>query len=171
MKTLILSSSLSKSSRSFILCNEVVKTLSKKGVNCTIIDARDIPMLPTHTGLTPEMEALAKQIKETDNIIIGMGVHCYSINDGLKILLDTCFSEATGKFYGILCAAGGERSYLSTMHLTQICMNEWRMMQFPRIVYATGEDFKDDEIASAELLQRIEIFSKEFYSIGNKLLS
>ena len=40
---------------------------------------------------------LAKQIKETDNIIIGMGVHSYSVNDGLKILLDTCFSEATGK--------------------------------------------------------------------------
>ena len=171
MKTLILSSSLSKSSRSFILCNEVVKTLSKKGVNCTIIDARDIPMLPTHTGLTPEMEDFAEEIKETDNIIIGMGVHCYSVNDALKILLDTCFSEATGKFYGILCAAGGEKSYLSTMQLTQICMNEWRMIQLPRIVYATGKDFKEDVISSSNLLERIELFSEEFHSIGNKLLA
>ena len=171
MKTLILSSSLSKSSRSFILCNKVLKTLYKKGINCTIVDARNIPMLPTHREVTPEMENLAKKIKETDNIIIGMGVHCYSVNDSLKILLDTCFSAATGKFYGILCAAGGERSYLSTMHLTQICMNEWRMIQLPRIVYANGKDFKEGVISSSNLLERIELFSEEFHSIGNKLLA
>jgi FMN reductase len=85
--------------------------------------------------------------------------------------LDTCFSEVTGKFYGILCAAGGERGYLSTMHLTQICMNEWRMIQLPRIVFANGKDFKDDIICSTELLERIKVFSEEFYSIGKKLLS
>jgi FMN reductase len=170
MKTLILSSSLSKSSRSFILCNKVFKALSEKGVYCKMVDARNIPMHPTHRKLTTEMEILTEQIKETDNIIIGMGVHCYSINDALKILLDTCFSKANGKLYGILCAAGGERSYLSTMHLTQICMNEWRMIQLPRIVYATGKDFEEDIISSTELLERIELFSEEFHAIGRKLL-
>lgn len=170
MKTLILSSSLSKSSRSFILCNEVFKTLLKKGVDCTIVDARNIPMRPTHNELTAEMEILAEQIEETDNIIIGMGVHRYSVNDSLKILLDTCFEKANGKFYAILCAAGGEKSYLSTMHLTQICMNEWRMIQLPRIVYATGKDFEEYIISSTELLERIELFSEEFHLIGNKLL-
>ena len=171
MKTLILSSSLSKKSRSFILCNNVAKILSKKGVTCTIVDARNMAIQPTHNKLTPEMEMLANQIKETDNIIIGMGVHCYSLSDALKILLDTCFSQSTGKFYGILCAAGGERSYLSTMHLTQICMNEWRMIQLPRIVYATTKDFKGENIHSKELLERIKNFTEEFYSIGGKLLS
>ena len=171
MKTLILSSSLSKSSRSFIICNEVFKALSKKGVDCTLVDARNIPMQPTHNQATTEMENLAKNIEETDNIIIGMGVHCYSINDALKILLDTCFSKATGKFYAIVCAAGGERSYLSSMHLTQICMNEWRMIQLPRIVYATSKDFKENSISSTELLERIALFSKEFQLIGGKLLS
>ncbi len=170
MKTLILSSSLSKDSRSFILCNEVLKSLSQKGVECTIVDARNIPMQPTHHGLTNEMKSLSEQINNTDNIIIGMGIHCYSINDSLKILLDTCFTKATGKFYAILCAAGGEKSYLSTQHLTQICMNEWRMMQLPRIVYATGKDFRKNKISSIELSERIEIFSEEFYLIGSKLL-
>ena len=170
MKTLILSSSLSKNSRSFILCCEVSKQLTNKGVRCNIIDARNIPMQPTHNKSTTEMKRLASQIEETDNIIIGMGIHCYSINDSLKILLDTCFSKATGKFYGILCAAGGEKSYLATMQLSQICMNEWRMIQLPRIVYATAEDFNDDNISSCNLLERIKLFSEEFQSIGNKLL-
>ena len=170
MKTLIISSSLSKNSRSFILCNEVSKILSTKKVTPTIIDARDMNILPMHNTLNAKMKMLSKQINNTDNIIIGMGVHCYSINDSLKVLLDTCFSDAIGKFYGILCAAGGEKSYLSTMHLTQICMNEWRMIQLPRIVYATGKDFKNNTILSTDLLNRINTFSDEFYNTGKKLL-
>jgi len=169
MKTLILSSSLSENSRSYLLCKAVKEELIAKGDNITFVDARNIRMQPVHRGLSPEMETLAKQVEQADNIIIGMGVHCYSVNDSLKILLDTCFGKATGKFFGILCAAGGERSYLSTMQLTQICMNEWRMMQMPRIVYATGKDFKEDIIITTEVLERIVIFSEEFHSIGNKL--
>ena len=148
MKTLILSSSLSEKSRSYLLCKAVKEELIAKGNNITFVNAINIPMQPVHRG---------------------MGVHCYSVNDSLKILLDACFGKATGKFFGILCAAGGERSYLTTMQLTQICMNEWRMMQLPRIVYATGKDFKEDIIISSELLNRIALFSEEFHTIGNKL--
>jgi NAD(P)H-dependent FMN reductase len=169
MKTLIISSSLSENSRSYLLCKAVKEELIAKGDNITFVDARNIPMQPVHRGISTEMETLAKQVEQADNIIIGMGVHCYSVNDSLKILLDTCFGKATGKFFGILCAAGGERSYLSTMQLTQICMNEWRMMQMPRIVYATGKDFKEDIIITTEVLERIVLFSEEFHSIGNKL--
>ena len=50
-------------------------------------------------------------------------------------------------------------------------MNEWRMMQLPRIVYATGKDFTENTIKSKEALERIEIFSEEFHKIGNKLLT
>tara|TARA_B100000287_G_scaffold218734_1_gene206265 strand:- start:458 stop:973 length:516 start_codon:yes stop_codon:yes gene_type:complete len=171
LKTLIISSSLSKNSRSFILCNEVSNVLKKKKIQTTIIDARDMNILPMHNKLNSKMKILSEKIKKTDNIIIGMGVHCYSINDSLKILLDTCFSDAIGKFYGILCAAGGEKSYLSTMHLTQICMNEWRMIQLPRIVYATGKDFDNNTIISTDLLERINTFSDEFYYTGKKLLN
>ena len=171
MNTLILSGSVSENSRSFLLCKAVEKQLITKGNTITFVDARKIPMSPAHRGITDEMQQLAKQIKQADNIIIGMGVHCYSVNDALKILLDTCFSASTGKFFGILCAAGGERSYLSTMHLTQICINEWRMIQLPRIVFATEKDFKEDVITSAEVLERIKLFSEEFHTIGRKLLA
>ena len=171
MNTLILSGSVSENSRSFLLCKAVEKKLIAKGDTITFVDAREIPMRPVHRGITDEMQQLTEQVKQADNIIIGMGVHCYSVNDALKILLDACFSAATGKFFGILCAAGGERSYLSTMHLTQICMNEWRMIQLPRIVYATKKDFTKDTITSTEVLERIEVFSEEFHIIGHKLLA
>jgi len=169
MNTLILSSSLSENSKSFLLCQEVSKLLTKKKDNITFVDARNIPMQPIHRELTTEMKNLVIQVERADNIIFGMGVHCYSINDSLKILLDSCFWNATGKFFGILCAGGGERSYLSTMHLTQICMNEWRMIQLPRIVYATKKDFKENIITSDDLLERIRLFANEFHNIGTKL--
>ena len=171
MKTLILSSSLSKESKSFLLCKEAEKQLIDKGVNCTFVDAREVPMKAFHQQATKEMKSLSELINQTDNIIIGMGVHCYSINDGLKILLDNCFWGATSKFLGVLCSAGGEKSYLSTMHLTQICMNEWRMIQLPRIVYATKEDFTNNTISSQEVIERIQVFSNEFNTIGNKLIA
>ena len=171
MNTLILSGSVSENSRSFLLCKAIELQLIAKGDAITFVDAREIPMHPVHREITNEMKQLAEQVKQADNIIIGMGVHCYSVNDALKILLDACFFGATGKFFGVLCAAGGEKSYLSTMHLTQICMNEWRMMQLPRIVYATKKDFTGDIITSAEVLERINLFSEEFHTVGHKLLT
>jgi NAD(P)H-dependent FMN reductase len=171
LNTLILSGSVSENSRSFLLCKAVERQLIAQGDTITFVDSREIPMRPVHREKTDEMQQLAEQVKQADNIIIGMGVHCYSVNDALKILLDACFSAATGKFFGILCAAGGERSYLSTMHLTQICMNEWRMIQLPRIVFATEKDFTEDVITSDEVLERIKLFSEEFHAIGRKLLA
>jgi len=169
MKTLIISSSLSESSKSFVLCNYVFDRLRKKGVEVELVDARKLELKPYHIGPTKDMIKLAEKVKEADNIIIGMGVHCYSVNDSLKIILDGCFSGAKGKFFGILCAAGGDRSYLSTMHLTQICMNEWRMMQLPRIVYAISGDFNGDKIVNEEVIERISLLCEEFKDIGEKL--
>jgi FMN reductase len=100
-----------------------------------------------------------------------MGVHNYSINDSLKIILDNCFKKVEGKFFGILCAAGGDKSYLSTMHLTQICMNEWKMIQLPRIVYASSKDFNNNALKSKEVKDWMTLFCDEFTSIGKKLMS
>ena len=170
MRTLILSSSLSVESKSYLLCRKTYKILTEK-VDCQLFDARSISLRAFHNEATEGMKKLKQEIKNSDNIIIGMGVHCYSINDSLKIILDNCFEEAEGKFFGILCAAGGEKSYLATQHLSQICMNEWRMIQLPRIVYATTKDFKKDKINSIETENRIKLFAEEFYRIGGKLLN
>ena len=171
MKTLIISSSLSKNSRSFVLCKEVQNELLSKKANVTFVDARNTLINAYHKNDTEDKKWLSDLIKQSDNIIIGMGIHCFSISDNLKIILDNCFENATGKFFGILCAAGGQKSYLATQHLTQICMNEWRMIQLPRVIYATSNDFDEMELTSVEIKKRIKLFSNEFYSIGKKLLN
>ena len=80
MRTLIISSSLSVNSKSFILCNEVNKKLKHLGVKSEIIDAREIPLFPYHTPKSAQMNNLTEKISSADNLIIAMGVHNYSIN-------------------------------------------------------------------------------------------
>ena len=171
MKTVIISSSLSKTSKSFILCNEVNQKLKDLGFKSEVIDARSISLNAYHLIQSKELDDLSNKISKADNLIIAMGVHNFSISDSLKIILDTCFKNVEGKFFGILCAAGGEKSYLSTMHLTQICMNEWRMIQLPRIIYATKRDFKNNKLTSKDIKERIGVFCNEFIEIGQKLMS
>lgn len=171
MKTMIISSSFSAHSHSFELCQVVEAELEKReDVETRFVDLRHFELLACHKGQTEDMDRLAEWTAEADNFVFGMGVHCYTVNDGLKMFLDTCFKEVTGKFFGIVCAAGGEKSYLSTMHLTQICMNEWRMIQLPRVVYATSIDFHEHRIANAEVLRRVAVFADEFVDIGQRLV-
>ena len=104
MKTLIISSSLSETSKSYILCKEISKRLSVKDIEIEFVDARNLNLNPYHKHVTDCMKDLSLKVEKTDNIIIGMGVHCYSINDALKIILDNCFGKAISKFFGIACA-------------------------------------------------------------------
>ena len=76
---------------------------------------RTLSLTPFHTSKSEEMVNLTNKISSADNFIIGMGVHNYSINDSLKIILDSCFKNVEGKFFGMVMFAGGEKSYLSTM--------------------------------------------------------
>ena len=57
------------------------------------------------------------------------------------------------------------------MHLTQICMNQWKMIQLPRIIYATGKDFTDNKVTSTVLKEWMSEFVAEYISIGKKLLN
>ena len=170
MKTIIISSSLSPKSRSFLLCQAVSQDLSKKSIDVDLVDLREYELNPFHRPRTPDMDKLTQKVKNADNIIIGLGIHNYSISDSLKLVLDNCFTEATGKFFGIITAAGGQRSYLATMHLTQTCMNQWRMIQLPRVIYATGGDFVGNDISNEDLIDRLGQFCDEFSTIGHKLM-
>jgi NAD(P)H-dependent FMN reductase len=172
MRTLVLSSSLNPASRSRRLCQRVEDLLRQEhGVDTDWVDLRDIDLRPCHLGKTDSMRALAERVAAADNYVFGMGVHCYTVNDSLKMVLDTCMKDCEDKFFGILCAAGGEKSYLSTMHLTQMCMNEWRMIQLPRVVYALERDLPEGEAPAQALEERLGQFAREFALIGRKLLA
>jgi hypothetical protein len=50
-------------------------------------------------------------------------------------------------------------------------MNEWKMIQLPRIVYASSKDFNNNALKSKEVKDWMKLFCNEFASIGKKLMS
>ena len=48
-------------------------------------------------------------------------------------------------------------------------MNQWKMIQLPRIIYASKNDFDQNKIISKNVLEWIDIFCAEFIEIGKKL--
>ena len=160
-KTLIIRSSLNPESKSYQMCKIIFEKMSANNVQVELLDVRDYELGHTFRT-TPDMQKISEKIAAADNFVIGMAVYCYSVNDSLKSVLDNCFSEVTGKKYGIVCAAGGDKSYLATQHLTQICANEWRMMQLPRIVYASGKDWQEGKLINADVVERMDLFVDEF---------
>lgn len=171
MKTLIFSSSLSPTSHSYELCKYVELELQKKSdIEVKLFDLRGLDIRFAYQPKTADMEKIEKMVEWADNFVIGMAVHCYSINDSLKAVIDNCFPGKANKFFGIVCSAGGEKSYLAATHLQNIMMNEFRMIPLPRIVYATRHDFDEDTKAKEHLHNRIKQFADDFYMIGKKLL-
>lgn len=171
MKTLIIASSLSPKSQSLILCKKAEQLLRHKGVDVQLFDCGKIELKPYPNEPTKGMRQLIEATKKCNNIIFGMGVHNYTLSDSLKIIIDNCLNENTANFFGILCAAGGPMSYLVPMQLSQACMNQWRMIQLPRIVYASKKDFLDGDLCNESITERLGLFVDEFTLIGNKLLA
>ena len=48
-------------------------------------------------------------------------------------------------------------------------MNQWKMIQLPRTVYASSKDFQNNKIVSQSLKDWINLFCNEFILIGKKL--
>lgn len=170
MNTLIISSSLSANSNSYILCREAEKRLQNHPhVKTDFIDIRDHTLVYSNQPENQDIPQLRERINAADNYIIGMGVHCYSVSDSLKSIIDACFTTEEHKLFGVVCAAGGPHSFLATQHLTQIMMNEFRMIQLPRVVFATKKDFENNQLTNADIHERLDRFVDEFEFIGKKL--
>lgn len=170
MKTLIISSSLNPESKSYTLCRAIEKELQQKdGTEVSFLNLRDVELNLHHQEQTSSMHMAADMVEKADNYIFGMAVYNYSINDSLKAFLDNCFPGEENKLFGIACSAGGDKSYLATTHLTQIAMNEWRMIPLPRVLYVSGRDYEKDGSFSDDIQVRIEQFATDFYTVGTKL--
>ncbi len=171
MNTLIISSSLSSESKSYILAKKVEEQLDSQ-ITVTFVDLREYELQLTHKPRTKDMDELSELVRSCDNIIFATGIYNYSISDSLKLFIDTCLNKenSKGKFYGIVCAAGGDMSYLASMQLTQMCQNHNKMIQLPEIIYASSKDFTDEIIQNQDVLIRITDFCERFKIIGKKLL-
>ena len=155
---LVVSCSLNSASRSHTLAVAAGEALGVIGAPHELLDLREWE-LPICDGEDcydhPSIGPVTEKVAAAPAILIASPVYNYDLNAAVKN-----FVELTGKAWGqkpvgFLCAAGGQRSYMSPIGLANSLMFDFRCHILPRYVYATKDDFTAGHEPSAELVGRV----------------
>jgi NAD(P)H-dependent FMN reductase len=167
---LIVSASLHSTSRSRVMANYLAECYRKETISPRIISLRDVS-LPLCDGEAayghPEVPNLAKLISQARVIVVATPIYNFDVSAALKNLVELTGRSWDNKIVGFLCAAGGSLSYMSVMSLASSLMLDFRCVIIPRFVFATGQDFKDGELTSFQVLDRIRQFAAASIRIRN----
>lgn len=145
-------------SRSRLLAQAAVKEVEQLHQETHFLDLRTMP-LPFCDGHcshedTRVVEA-RKLVASASGILLAMPIYNYGANATTKSFIENTGQAWYGKPVGILCAAGGKGSYMAVMPLIGSLMLDFHSYILPRHVYATGDQFNEDQIMNGELQERI----------------
>jgi NAD(P)H-dependent FMN reductase len=167
---LIVSASLSPTSRSRALANYLADCYRTKSIAAAVVDLRDSP-LPLCDGDSayghPSVAALTQAISDARVIIVAAPIYNFDVSAALKNLVELTGDAWEDKIVGFLCAAGGVNSYMSVMGIINSLMLDFRCLIIPRFVYATGKDFEDGQLISDAVKERIQEFATISMKIRN----
>jgi FMN reductase len=157
MRLLILSCSLNSASRSAQLAQLALEDCRAEDRDAELIALEPL-QLPVCDGdgvyQVPAVVALAEKIRAAHGIILALPVYNYGVNAAAKNLVELSGDAWTGKVVGFICAAGGPGSYMSVMPFANSLMLDFRCVIAPRFVYATAQDFADEQLAPDGDLRR-----------------
>jgi len=152
--------SLNKESRTAILIDHAAEAMKNAGLETTLLDLRNIQMEFCDGRALKEYHPdtqQAYQVMETaDAFVIGMPVYCYSVSGPLKNFIDITSGAMEKKIAGILCNAGGNRSYMASADLSNILAYESRVTTVQPIVYSSSEDYDDYRLTSEKVKSKIQ---------------
>ncbi|MEC9093802.1 MAG: NAD(P)H-dependent oxidoreductase [Planctomycetota bacterium] len=165
---LVISTSLSPKSRSKLLAKHVADLISEQGMEVDYIDLAQTQLPRCDASscyANPVAQEVTAKVSNASGIVLATPVYNYSICSEAKNLV-----ELTGKAWedtvaGFLCAAGGQGSYMSVMHLANSLMLDFRTLIVPRFVYATGAAFAENQINDSDLLERLSLFANDFQRV------
>ncbi len=159
MKIIILSSGLKKKSKSRALARFAYAQLNEMGVEVSFINMQDYDLpfcdAENETMHHPRVVSLREELHKADALIVATPVYNYNGNSTLKNVMELTGPAWRDKVVGFLCAAGGEKSYMSIMSLANNLMLDFRCLIIPKFVYATDRDFDAELTISPEIKKRI----------------
>lgn len=158
-KIVLISSSLSKNSRSAKLIKFTANRLKELGNEIQIIDLREreIPFCDGRklADYSTGIQDLYDDIKSTDSIIFGFPIYCYSISGVLKNFLDIFSYAMKEKSFGVCASAGSKMSFLAIADLYKIMQFQSNAKGVMPAVLVDYEDFKDN-IPTEPIKERID---------------
>ena len=112
---------------------------------------------------------VSKSIGHADAILLCTPIYDYDVSAATKNLIELTSTAWVDKVVGFCCAAGGRTSYMAAMGLAGSLMLDFRCLIVPRFVYATYDDFDNDQIDNPAIVQRIGQLAADLYRIGSAL--
>ena len=164
MRIVVISCSLHRQSRSYVLARNMVTNFAKLGVTAQLYDLRDYELPFCNAGNSsehPHTIEMKQVIAEAQTVLLAVPIYTFDVNAVAKNLLELTGRAWNNKLVGFLCAAGGRSSYMSVMNISNDLMLDYRCLIIPRFVYAVGEDFSEDRlptmsVSSPAIIERME---------------
>ncbi len=155
----IVSCSLNTASRSHRLALAAHAAVASAGGESDLVDIRESELPICDGGPSfdhPGVEPLRTRIEQASAVLIAAPVYNYDLNAAAKNLVEMTGSAWNDKVVGFLCAAGGDRSYMSPISFANSLMFDFRCVVIPRFVYCTKADFDADGTLGEALHQRVD---------------
>ena len=158
-QVVLIQGSLNPESRTAKLVDHAARTSKRAGLDTDLLDLRDIqmefcdgrPLKDYHS----EVRKAYRVMEQADAFIIGMPVYCFSVSGPLKNFIDITSGAMEKKIAGILCNAGGNRSYMASADLSNILAYESQVTTVQPIVYSNYDDFEGNTLTSKRVKSRI----------------
>jgi NAD(P)H-dependent FMN reductase len=169
----IISASLRSSSSSRVLAKVAHEVAQQSGIRSRIVDLRDFSLTlcdGEESFSLQQVEQLKEILRESQAVIFASPIYNYDVSSALKNLIEHVGGELNDKVVGLMCAAGGERSYMSGMPFLNSLMLDFRSLIVPRFVYATQRAFSDERVMDEQIVGRIKNLVLETDRITQALL-
>ena len=158
-KIVIVQGSLNPESKTATLVEETEKVLQSRNIEFETLDLRSLKLQfcdgRSLADYNEDMQKAYRILESADAIIFAMPVYCWSMSGVVKNLIDITAGALENKVAGILCNAGGNRSFMSSADLINVLYYESGMMTVHPVVYTSYEDFEDGQLIAEKPLAKI----------------
>jgi len=172
-KFVVLSASLRTGSRSRVLAQGAFDRLTASAADVEFVDLVDSPLPACDGGACyadPRVHAMKARLESADGYLLAAPIYNFDVNAALKNVIELTGRDVwSDKVVGFLCAAGGQGSYMSLASISASLMLDFRTFVLPRFVYATGEDFDEQDQASGSIQERLDGICSELVRVTQAL--
>ena len=172
MYFLLISASLNKKSRSFVLARTALEIFQAQHKKAELIDLRDYDLPLCDAGAAfghAQVVEIKQKIEQATAIIVSAPVYNYDMNAALKNIYDLTGSAWEGKLVGLMAVGGGKGSYMAPMNFLNGLMLNARCLIVPRYVYALEQDIEGRELKNEEIRTRIQHLVRQTINLSEKL--
>ncbi len=172
MNMLVISCSLSPTSRSAVMAERLIEHLQAAGDEAEMADLRTLP-LPFCDGDASyddeNVVTLSARIEAASAIALAVPIYNFDVGGAARNLVAMTGSAWNDKIVGLVGAAGGQSSYMSLMPVANSLMLDFRCVIIPRSVYASKRSFDHGQLTDPDVDERLARLARDLNRFATAL--